>query len=91
MIKKVFLFVRSIITMILFGLAAYFSFDLISYAISSKTTTTSLHLPMQYMYASIPVGLVLMTLYAAYHVVRHGKLTIGKKSDSSAPADTIEE
>ena len=71
--KKIFVLIRSIITASLFLLATYFSFDLIEYAIINKTTTISLHMPMQYMYFSIPVGLILMSMYTIYHVVLNAK------------------
>lgn len=65
--KKIFVLIRSLILAVLFAIATYFSIDLITYAIESGKSTISLHIPYQYMYASIPIGLGLMLMYSIYH------------------------
>lgn len=67
--KQIFLLIRSIVTAVLFLIATYCSFDLIVYAFEAGTTTISLKIPLQYMYAPICTGFVLMSIYQCYHVV----------------------
>jgi len=69
--KRFFIAVRSAVTAYLFIMAAYYSFDLIQYAIESDTRTVSLKMPLEYMYISICIGLCLMAFYSVIHMVKY--------------------